>query len=612
MTKLLLKIKKNYVLVIILVVGALLRFYKIDFQSVWLDEIHTLNEANPSQSLKEVLMSVMMGEQIPPLYFYSVYFLFKIFGYTAIVLRIYSAVIGVVGIYALYVLGKSLVNRRVGLIAATLLCVNYFDLYYSQEGRPYIFLVLFSVFSIHRMAIFLKEPNRRNALLFGLFASLMVHCHFFGLFALLSQCFVLLFFLILCEKEKRKAFFFNCLLAGLLWIVLFIPALPLFINVTEIKSFWIPAPTPDSYTLIFKELFGNSEHLLAFVGLLLFFYFLMLFRKKDQSMTYAGIVGNKSLLTFVIVAPWLLLVVLIPLLRSYLSLPMLISRYFIIALPVILLLVAIAFSEIKNTVVRLTILSVFVIFSVTDIFVVKKYYTVLNKTQFREAGRFIRDNNTNNAPVNTSLHWYYTYFLNKDGKTNIVQADRNLETVITEMMQDSTKVKSFWYTDAHGRPYALSESAEKFLNEHFFIEKSYDGYDIWVRYYSPKPANFNALDLKSFTPLNAQNGGGIMFFRNEGTASPPINLQQGRYKIMFSGNSYPDIPINGENAHFTVKANGVNIGGFYIGSGDSVLSLDVPQAGSVVLEVAFDNDWAENGKDRNAIINAIYIFEDKK
>ena len=43
-------IKSNYIFIAIMFIAAIARFYHVDFQSVWLDEIHTLNEANPTKS----------------------------------------------------------------------------------------------------------------------------------------------------------------------------------------------------------------------------------------------------------------------------------------------------------------------------------------------------------------------------------------------------------------------------------------------------------------------------------------------------------------------------------------------------------------------------------
>ena len=271
------KIKENYILISILILAAILRFYHIDFQSIWLDEIHTMNEANPKLSFLNVYDTIMIGEQMPPLYFYSLYFLFKIFGYYTIVARLYSAIIAIVSVYAIYLLGKEMFNKKIGLIASIILCVNPFHLYYSQEARPYIFLFLFTTLSFYYLIKFIKLPSRKGAVLYGVISALMIYSHFFGLFVLCAQYLLLLLFLILSKKEERTPFFINALISGLVALILFIPAIKIFIKVSQIKEFWIPAPTLDVYTLIFKEFFGNSETVLTLIGLILFVYFIILY-----------------------------------------------------------------------------------------------------------------------------------------------------------------------------------------------------------------------------------------------------------------------------------------------------------------------------------------------
>ena len=503
-------IKQNPILVGILLFGAIIRFYHIDFQSVWLDEIHTINESNPNIPFSEVYQTIISGEQMPPLYFYTVYFLFKLFGYSTFVVRIYSAIIGVVSLYAMYILGREMMNKKTGLIAAMLLCVNYFHLFYSQESRPYIFLLLFTILSFYRLLLYIKNPVRKNAILFGVFSALMLHFHFFGLFVLFSQYLILLFFLLLSEKENRVKFFINSLISGVIVLVLFAPALPILINITKIKEFWIPAPTQDSYTLIFKEFFGNSELILTLLVIITIFYFLRLSKEKDFPLKYYAVVQNKTILSFVIIMPWVLIVVLIPLIRSYMAVPMLISRYFIVLLPAIILLIAIAITQFRHKILLFSILATFVIFSMTDIIVVKRYYKAVIKTQFREASQFIKDNN-NNEPVFTSLPWYFNFFLNnKETKMTIV--DMTLENHVNEMIQDSLKRKPFWYIDAHSRPYTVSETAQKYLDENFVVENNQDLYDIWTKHYVLTSSVSPTVDLAKFLPLKDKNGAAMSFW----------------------------------------------------------------------------------------------------
>lgn len=503
-------VKENYQIIVILIIASALRFYHIDFQSIWLDEIHTMNEANPKIPFNELYNVIMAGEQMPPFYFYSLYFLFKIFGYTTFVARVYSAILGVASVFSLYVFGKELINKQVGLIASFLLSINYFHLYYSQEARPYQLLLLCSILSFFRLILYIKKPTRKNAIIYGVISAVMIHSHFFGLFALVTQYLILFFFLLISEKQNKKEFFINSFLSGMITLILFIPAIKIFIKVTEIKQFWIPAPTLDVYTLIFKEFFGNSELLLTLIQIVAVFYFLKISKEKSNPITYNSIVGNKTIFSFVVLIPWIAIIILIPLIRSYTSTPMIISRYFIIVLPAIIVLISYGIFQFKNNIIRYSFISLFFIFSLTDTIIVKKYYKVVNKTQFREASQYIINNKTSEENIVTSLGWYMSFYLNNEKvKNNII--DKPLDVYTSEMLQDTSKIKSFWYLDGHVRPFSPSEETKLFLNQHFFVDKSIDLYDCYVKHYILK-SNFKpVIDISNFYPLQQINGDKINF-----------------------------------------------------------------------------------------------------
>jgi 4-amino-4-deoxy-L-arabinose transferase-like glycosyltransferase len=504
------KLKENYLLIAIVILATALRVYHIDFQSIWLDEIHTMNEANPKIPLKELYNVIMAGEQMPPLYFYSLYFLFKIFGYTTLVARVYSAIVGIVSVFSIYLLGKEMINKKAGLFAALLLSVNSFHLYYSQDARPYMLFFLFTTFSFYNLIKFLKLPSKKNALYYGITTAMMINTIFFGLFVLFSQYITLLFFLILSKNTQRKGFFVNSFISGIVTLLLFIPSMKVFIKVSEIKDFWIPAPTLDAYTLIFKEFFGNSELVLTLVGLLFIIYFIKLSKEKNTSIEYKSIIENKTIFAFVLLIPWIIIVLLIPLIRSYLSIPMIISRYFISILPALIIILSIAINQFKNKIIQIGIIGLFIVFSLTDIIIVKKYYTNINKAQFRESTQFIIDNNSKKEPVVSSLGWYMPYFF-KNEKAYYEIIDKTLDAYIAEMEQDSTKIKPFWLTDGFGSEYVPSETSLKFINENFYIDNNYDGFQAWSKHFILLKDISSTIDISKFKELKPYNGDAFMF-----------------------------------------------------------------------------------------------------
>jgi mannosyltransferase len=501
-------IRDNWLLISILIIATIIRLYNIGFQSPWMDEIYTLKEADPSNSLSEVYKLVVNGEANPPLYFYSVHFLFKIFPYSIETARIFSVALGILGVYAIYLLGRAFFNRNAGLTAAFLLSINHFHIFYSQEARPYTFFCTFSIFSLYWMVRFIKEPTWRNTVYFSFFSTLMIYGHFFGLLGLFAQYLIILYVIIAGPAEDRKKIFIKSFVSGIMTLILYLPSLKILSKMAKVDNFWIPQPDLTVYTDVYKSFFGNSELLLAIGNLLLLLYFIGLSLHRRNLKTEEFPWSNIKIFSFVIFSVWIIVMLSIPLVRSYLSAPMIIDRYYINVLPVVLLLVAAGLTFFKSRTVIYTILTAYLAFSIVDITVVKNYYYKPTKTQFREAADYIKANNEDNHPVVTTRGWYLDYFL-KDKNYNIV--DRPIEKYIDNFKQDTTKIEAFWYIEGHSIPYNVSAEDQEFLNKHFLLDGSYDGVDIFTKFFIPIKDVGKFIDLNKFGNLKAENGNKILY-----------------------------------------------------------------------------------------------------
>ena len=128
-------LKNNKWLVIILVVSAFLRIFKLDFQSVWLDEVHTMIESNPELTFAEFDYIVYFREGMGHFYFLVVRLLQEVFGISSFVVRSFSAIMGIAAVYSIYALGKSLYSKNVGLIDE-LYKYPAFSISRSSTSRP--------------------------------------------------------------------------------------------------------------------------------------------------------------------------------------------------------------------------------------------------------------------------------------------------------------------------------------------------------------------------------------------------------------------------------------------------------------------------------------------
>jgi mannosyltransferase len=159
-------------------IGAILRFYNLGYNSLWLDEATTYNIA--LKSIPDIWQVTTAGEFNPPL-FYWVEHVMLFFGNSEAILRFIPALLGVLTIPLIYVFGKEFMDRNTGIIAAAAFAFSPFLLFYSQEARAYSMMLFFVTFSMVFYLRALKNNDFTNWALFGIFSALAFWSHFYAL-----------------------------------------------------------------------------------------------------------------------------------------------------------------------------------------------------------------------------------------------------------------------------------------------------------------------------------------------------------------------------------------------------------------------------------------------
>src|SRR3954469_12915120 len=119
--------------------GALLRFATLDVQSYWLDEVATVNILR--HGFGDMISAVSAGESTPPLYYVLAWVWSKLFGTGEVGLRSLSALFGTLAVPAAYLTARRLASPVAGAIAAGLVALNPYLVWYSQEARSYALFV---------------------------------------------------------------------------------------------------------------------------------------------------------------------------------------------------------------------------------------------------------------------------------------------------------------------------------------------------------------------------------------------------------------------------------------------------------------------------------------
>lgn len=191
-------------LVLIMVLAAGLRFFRIDAQSLWYDEGFSVFLAR--LGLGEITSRTAADIQ-PPLYYYLLSLWLTLLGDSELALRGLSALFGFLTVPLIYAVGWELFRRRLaGLLAAFVLAIAPLHIWYGQEIRMYTLLTLLCLLSsylllrvvritIHPPASEGGKGHRREILLwigFALTSVLALYTHYFAILVLAFQAIYIL------------------------------------------------------------------------------------------------------------------------------------------------------------------------------------------------------------------------------------------------------------------------------------------------------------------------------------------------------------------------------------------------------------------------------------
>ena len=244
-------------LVLILALAAGLRFYGLGAESLWLDELWSLNKSS-HDTLSDVIKKGAGTELWPPGFHVVLYCVQRWIGNSEWALRLPSALGGVLTVLAVFFLGKRLYTAREGLVAAALMAVLWCPIYYSQEARAYSPLLLFTLLSVYFWIPILKSlseerwPRRRDTVGYILTALASAFLHYFGLYFIVLQAAACAIFLV----QRRKHLLRFLLIYGAI-AVLYSPWLPFMLHQLRHSGqtiSWIEHPgwkTPFRYLLFF-------------------------------------------------------------------------------------------------------------------------------------------------------------------------------------------------------------------------------------------------------------------------------------------------------------------------------------------------------------------------
>lgn len=130
----------RFVVTLLTLLGAGVRFAGLDTQPVWLDEAFSLWMA--TQPLDTMLAWLVAIDHHPPLYYVLLHGWLRVLPASGTTARLLSALMSSAAIPLFAVAAMRLLGRRAGLVATLLLAVAPFQVRYAQEARMYALVTL--------------------------------------------------------------------------------------------------------------------------------------------------------------------------------------------------------------------------------------------------------------------------------------------------------------------------------------------------------------------------------------------------------------------------------------------------------------------------------------
>lgn len=262
MKKRILSLTDKMILLVIILVAALLRFWNFNSIPFMHDEFSALSRTGYDNFI-DLIREGVMEDSHPAGVQLFLYFLVGIFGWNAFWLKLPFALMGVASVYLVFKIGQQWFNTNVGLISAAFVTVSELFVFYSQLIRPYspgLFFVLLFVYFWNRILFDETKPSIGVCIGFALSAWLAAECHMFSVAETGLIWLTGLFFLKKDNKEQKRSYWWS----GIVALILYIPTIPIFYHQFFVNGGiggWLPTPKPSfivdflGYTLNYAQLF---------------------------------------------------------------------------------------------------------------------------------------------------------------------------------------------------------------------------------------------------------------------------------------------------------------------------------------------------------------------
>lgn len=198
----------------ILLLAFLLRIAFLDAQGLWWDEAFSFSMS--IADLPTLMEDVVRDKVHPPLYYALLHF-WLILGHEEYLLRFFSVLWGMVSVSIMYVAASTVGGKRLGVLAALLLAVSPFNVWYSQEVRMYSLTTMLVLAASVAFLRLLRDDALTTWVAYGLLSLLALYSEYLYLFVALGQA---VFLVILRRRYPAilRKWFYCMVVVGVLFL----------------------------------------------------------------------------------------------------------------------------------------------------------------------------------------------------------------------------------------------------------------------------------------------------------------------------------------------------------------------------------------------------------
>ncbi|NOT74798.1 MAG: hypothetical protein HOP08_07700 [Cyclobacteriaceae bacterium] len=446
----------------IVLIATGIRLYHLDYQSLWIDEIASMNGADPDLSVSAVIRYSVADQ--PPAFFLLLHGWFKLVPFTDFNGRLLALIVGLAGIVAIYFLGKEVRDSRVGLAAAAITTFSYIHIFFSQDVRFYTLVFLFCTLSYLFLIRAVKNSRLIDFIFYIIFTSGVLYSHYFGVIVFATQG--ILFCLLLVFYSFNKKFIICSISSAFIIIAIISPWIPILFSDAKGGAFWLE---PEPFYFLIKYFYVYFKDVVAsFVfASLLIFYFLHIYKtyRTDRRIEPVDfiLIGSVSL-SF-----------LMPIIYSIIKTPLLNVRYTIIALPCLIIMICLGLMVIKPSFQKAVII-ITCSTSLLSLIFIEKYYTVKQKEDWRGMIQQVIKKGYSDDVFISQYAWYCNYYfktLKSDFRSSVPE----------QFNADIEKPAGIWWMDGFSPASGISPGETKLLESGYVLKETDSLFRMKARYY---------------------------------------------------------------------------------------------------------------------------------